>query len=39
VIDALGRRVGRRVDGVLATRWLYRDGLRPIAELDSMGAV
>jgi RHS repeat-associated protein len=39
VIDASGRRVGRRVDGAWTQRWLYRDGLRPIAELDAAGAV
>jgi RHS repeat-associated protein len=38
-IDASGRRVGRRVDGAWTQRWLYRDGLRPIAELDAAGAV
>ncbi|MDP3277302.1 MAG: RHS repeat-associated core domain-containing protein [Deltaproteobacteria bacterium] len=38
-IDAAGRRVGKRVGGVWRSRWLYRDGLRPIAELDAAGAV
>src|SRR5690606_4202979 len=37
VIDGLGRRIGKRVDGVLTHRWLYLDGLRPIAEIDAAG--
>jgi len=39
VIDAVGRRVGRKVDGILTQGWLYADGLRPIAELDGSGNV
>ncbi|MBU0609930.1 MAG: RHS repeat-associated core domain-containing protein, partial [Armatimonadetes bacterium] len=38
VIDGLGRRVGRKVDGLLTHGWLYRDGLRPIAELGPDGS-
>ena len=38
-VDALGRRVARSVDGVVESRWVYRDGLDPIAELDASGAV
>ena len=38
-VDALGRRVQRLVDGVVERGWLYRDGLRPLAELDASGAV
>lgn len=37
VIDGLGRRVGRKVNGVFDKKWLYRDGLRPIAEIDAAG--
>lgn len=37
--DALGRRVGKRVDGVLQKSWSYRDSLRPAAELDAAGNV
>jgi RHS repeat-associated protein len=39
VIDGLGRRIGRKVDGVLDRGWLYLDGFRPIAELDASGDV
>lgn len=37
VVDAAGRRIGKKVDGVLTRRWLYRDSLKPIAELDAAG--
>ncbi|MGC4068861.1 MAG: RHS repeat-associated core domain-containing protein [Polyangiaceae bacterium] len=37
VVDGLGRRVGRKDNGVFDRKWLYRDGLRPIAEIDSAG--
>ena len=36
-VDGLGRRVGRRVDGVLTHQWLYQDALNPVAELDGNG--
>ena len=39
VIDASNRRVGRKVDGILETAWLYKDGINPIAELDGTGNV
>ncbi len=35
----MNRRVGKRVDGVLAQAWLYDGQLRPIAELDGSGTV
>jgi RHS repeat-associated protein len=38
-IDARNRRVGRRVDGDLTARWVYRDALRPAAELNAEGDV
>ncbi len=34
VVDGLGRRIGKKVDGVLVKGWLYKDGLNPVAELD-----
>ena len=34
VVDGQNRRVGRMVDNVLVTGWLYEDGLRIAAELD-----
>ncbi|HSN99015.1 MAG TPA: RHS repeat-associated core domain-containing protein, partial [Candidatus Nanopelagicales bacterium] len=39
VVDGTGRRVGKKVNGVLARGWLYRDALQPAAELDAGGAV
>jgi RHS repeat-associated protein len=37
VIDALNRRVGTKVNGVLSRGYLYKDGLSPVAELDGSG--
>jgi RHS repeat-associated protein len=37
VMDGLGRRVARRVNGEFDRAWLYQDALRPIAEIDSDG--
>lgn len=39
VVDAAGRRIGRKVNGVLVQGWLYQDALKPVAELDGTGAV
>lgn len=39
VLDGAGRRVGRRVGGVLETVWVYGTGLLPVAELNAAGAV
>jgi len=39
LVDGLGRRVGKKVNGSLVRGWLYRDGLQPAAELDASGAV
>jgi len=36
-IDGMHRRVGRRVDGALTQRWIYKDQLNPVAELDDQG--
>jgi RHS repeat-associated protein len=38
-LDALGRRVGKTVDGVKQWGLLYIDQLRPIAQLDASNAV
>jgi RHS repeat-associated protein len=35
--DGPGRRVGKRVDGMLVRQWLYQDRLNPVAELDGSG--
>jgi RHS repeat-associated protein len=39
LLDGRDRRVGKKVNGVLAQAFLYEDGLRPIAELDGAGNV
>jgi RHS repeat-associated protein len=39
VIDAENRRIGKKVDGALVRRWLYRDKLNLVAELDGAGNV
>jgi RHS repeat-associated protein len=35
LIDGSGRRVGRKVNGVVTQKWLYSSDLRIVAELDS----
>jgi RHS repeat-associated protein len=37
VVDGLGRRVARRINGSFDRAWLYRDSLRPVSEVDSAG--
>lgn len=37
--DAAGRRVGRRINGVVVRGLLYLDAVRPVAELDGQGQV
>ena len=39
VVDGRGRRVAKKVDGVTTKRWLYRDQLNPVAELDGAGTL
>jgi RHS repeat-associated protein len=39
VIDSANRRVGKKVNGSLVKSWLYQDGLRPVAEIDSAGNI
>jgi RHS repeat-associated protein len=39
VIDAAGRRVGKKLNGALQKGWLYESALRIIAETDGNGAV
>ncbi len=39
VIDGRNRRVGKKVNGVLAQGFLYQDSLNPVAELDGDGNV
>lgn len=35
IIDGLGRRVGKKVNGVFTNGWLYSNWLKPVAELDA----
>jgi RHS repeat-associated protein len=35
LIDGQNRRIGKRINGALVQGFLYKDGLNPIAELDS----
>ncbi len=39
VVDGEGRRVGKKVNGVLTQGWLWRSKLQPVAELDGAGNV
>lgn len=39
VLDPLGARVGRRVDGVLERAWIFGAGVTPVAEADATGRV
>src|SRR5690606_10886389 len=37
LIDGRNRRVGKKVDGVLTTSWIYQDQLNPVAQIDFDG--
>lgn len=37
LVDGIGRRVGKKKNGVLLKQWIYRDTLKPVAELDGAG--
>ena len=39
LMDGQNRRIGKKVNGALVQGFLYRDGLRPVAELDGAGNV
>jgi RHS repeat-associated protein len=39
VIDGMGRRIGKKVNGLLQKQWVYGRGLGPLAELDAAGTV
>jgi RHS repeat-associated protein len=39
LVDGMGRRVGKKKNGVLLKQWIYRDQLKPAAELDGSGAL
>jgi YD repeat-containing protein len=37
LVDGMGRRVGKKKNEVLLKQWIYRDALKPVAELDGAG--
>ncbi len=39
VVDGENRRVARMEDGTVTDRWLYKDGLNPVARLDGNNAL
>ena len=39
VIDGMGRRIGKSVDGVMTQGWLYDSGINIVAELDGDSAM
>ncbi|NJL29178.1 MAG: RHS repeat-associated core domain-containing protein, partial [Thermoanaerobaculia bacterium] len=39
LVDALGRRIGKKINGVLVQGLLYTNELKPIAELDGAGSI
>ncbi|KAB2965485.1 MAG: hypothetical protein F9K16_01750, partial [Thermoanaerobaculia bacterium] len=39
LVDASGRRIGKKINGVLTKGWIYAGGLSPLAETDGSGAV
>jgi len=39
LVDGMNRRIGKKMNGVTVQGLVYRDGLRPIAELDGAGAL
>jgi RHS repeat-associated protein len=39
VLDGLGRRIGKQINGVLQRGWLYDDQDRPVAELNGSSVV
>ncbi|MBK6782267.1 MAG: hypothetical protein IPG75_22475 [Gemmatimonadetes bacterium] len=38
-MDGQGRRIGKKVNGVLVQGWLWQGQLAPVAELDGSGQV
>jgi RHS repeat-associated protein len=39
LVDGMGRRVGKKKNGTLQKQWIYRNALKPVAELDGSGAL
>jgi RHS repeat-associated protein len=39
MVDGLGRRIGKKVNGVLVKQWFYGGGMAPLAEADGAGTI
>jgi len=39
ITDSTGRKVAKKINGVITKVWLYEGSLRPVAELDATGAI
>jgi RHS repeat-associated protein len=39
VIDSENRRVAKKVNGAAVRKWIYEDGLKPVAEFDGSGTL
>jgi hypothetical protein len=39
LVDGVGRRVGKKRNGALIKQWIYRDALKPMAELDAVSRI
>lgn len=39
IIDGKNRRIGKKVNGTIVKRWIYKDQLNPVAEVDDNGNV
>jgi RHS repeat-associated protein len=39
ITDGRNRRIGKKINGTLVKQWLYRDQLKPAAELDASGNI
>ena len=39
MVDGQGRRVGKKKNGSVVRRWLYRDNLHPVADLNADGTI
>lgn len=39
LVDGLGRRVGKKVNGIVTKQWFYGAGMAPLAEADGTGTI
>jgi RHS repeat-associated protein len=39
VIDSENRRVAKKINGAVVRKWIYKDGLKPVAEFDGSGTL